>query len=99
MNKKIMVDTLSGHERGVNGVAFSLDGKYLVSGSDDLAIKIWNFKKRKAVKTIKDTHDKRIYKIAITPDSEKIISCSEDGTVKLWKLKSGKLNVKNYSFL
>ena len=34
--------TLIGHDGGVNTVAFSPDGKRIVSGSDDRLVKIWD---------------------------------------------------------
>jgi len=36
------VHTLKGHSASVNSVAFSSDGKRIVSGSDDKLILIWN---------------------------------------------------------
>ena len=34
--------TLTGHSHGVSSVAFSEDGKRVVSGSRDKLVKIWN---------------------------------------------------------
>ena len=34
--------TLTGHSGRVHSVAFSEDGKHVVSGSDDNLVKIWN---------------------------------------------------------
>ena len=34
--------SLTGHSRDVNVVAFSVDGKRVVSGSDDRLVKIWD---------------------------------------------------------
>ena len=36
------VCTLKGHRDWVNAVSFSPDGKFVVSGSDDTLVKIWN---------------------------------------------------------
>jgi len=38
----LQVLTLTGHWHPVNSVAFSLDGKRVVSGSSDKLVKIWN---------------------------------------------------------
>ncbi len=35
------IQTLKGHSKGVNSVAFSNDDKYIISGSLDNSIKIW----------------------------------------------------------
>ena len=34
--------TLTGHSNEVNSVAYSPDGKYILSGSDDHTVKIWD---------------------------------------------------------
>lgn len=35
------IKTLEGHTKGVRSIAFSPDGKHIVSGSNDNTIKIW----------------------------------------------------------
>jgi len=37
------MSTFEGHKRDVNSVAISPNGKYVVSGSNDKTIKIWEF--------------------------------------------------------
>ena len=34
--------TLSGHNNSISDIAFSSDGKYLVSGSIDFSVNLWN---------------------------------------------------------
>ena len=34
--------TLTGHSAAVNSVAYSPDGKQIVSGSDDSTVKVWD---------------------------------------------------------
>ena len=34
--------TLEGHSANVNSVAFSPDGRRVVSGSNDMLVKVWN---------------------------------------------------------
>lgn len=36
-----IIRTLSGHSEWVGAVAYSSDGKYIISGSGDKTIKIW----------------------------------------------------------
>lgn len=43
---------LSGHKAGISSLAFSPDGSYLVSGSQDESLRIWDLSTRKEKKTI-----------------------------------------------
>jgi WD40 repeat protein len=44
--------TIKSHSDTVKSVAFSLDGKYLASGSDDETIKLWLVESQKEVATL-----------------------------------------------
>ena len=39
---KMYIKTLVGHSKSVNSVSISSDSKFIVSGSNDTKIKIWN---------------------------------------------------------
>jgi len=79
-----------GHSRGVNSVAITPDGKYIVSGSWDKTIKLWDISSDKEIRTFKG-HSSWVNSVAITPDGKYIVSGSEDKNIKLWDIKSGKL--------
>lgn len=62
------------------------EGKYLLGGSSDGSIKIWDIEAGKCIKTLKE-HTSAINSIIVLSD-EKFISTSEDKTMKVWEHKA-----------
>ncbi|KDR70478.1 hypothetical protein GALMADRAFT_76068 [Galerina marginata CBS 339.88] len=65
-------------------VAFSADGEYILSGSADSTIQIWDAKTRKKMGGPLRGHTDRIISVAFSPDGRRVISGSLDRTVRLW---------------
>ncbi|MFT3700025.1 MAG: WD40 repeat domain-containing protein [Kofleriaceae bacterium] len=76
------VRELSGHSAFVQALAFSPDGKLLVSGSEDSTIRVWNFATGECVREITE-HGNAVNFVSFTPDG-RLLSCSDDSTIKLW---------------
>merc|ERR1719399_279732 len=77
------VATLKGHSDDVLCVAVSLDGRRVVSGSDDSTLKVWNIETGKCVATVEGPSDS-VNCVAISPDGWRVINMSDDGTLKLF---------------
>ena len=77
------------HTEGVNSIAFSKDGQFLISGSEDNTIKIWDIANQpQLIKTLTG-HTDSIKAVAVSADG-KIASAGYDNTIKLWT-NSGEL--------
>ncbi|MGK7887449.1 MAG: caspase family protein [Crocosphaera sp.] len=81
--------TFRGHQFSVLSVAFSPDGKTIVSGSSDGTIKVWDAKKFsiEPLHTF-NGHQESVNSVAFSPDGKTIISGSFDGTIKVWNAEN-----------
>ncbi len=77
--------TLVGHDSGLNCVDFyrGSDKPYIVSGSDDHTVRIWDFMTKQCVHVLHG-HTANISQVAFHPDLPYLISTSEDQTVRIW---------------
>jgi hypothetical protein len=82
------VRTLTGHTDWVNSVAFSPNGQFLASGSDDKTIKLWDVATGSLVRTLAG-HSSIVTSVAFSPNGQFLASGSWDTTIKLWKVTNG----------
>ncbi|KAF9567589.1 WD40 repeat-like protein [Agrocybe pediades] len=78
--------TFDGHSNNVTSIAFNHEGKWLVSGSEDGTIKIWDL--RLPGNSVQRTYDNGapVNDICIHPNQGEIISCDQAGSIKQWDL-------------
>lgn len=82
-----IVGRLYGHTGRVKCLAVDSAGKYVVSGSADESIRLWDVSNQDCICTLKG-HRKWIICVDITPDGQLAVS-SDGDTVKLWELTKG----------
>ena len=63
------------------------DGKWLISGSKDKTLRIWDLEKRRA-RFILTGHQDPINSVVSTPDSRHLVSILADRTIKVWDIGS-----------
>ncbi len=77
-----------GHMYSVNSVCFSPDGSYIVSGSNDKTLKLWNATSGKEVTGfIGSGHTDNVVSVAFSPNGRYIVSGSSDKTILIRNLK------------
>ena len=90
--------SLQGHDNSVYDVAYSPDGKMIVTASWDGSIKIWDALNGKELKTLKG-HSQSIQTAAFSPNSLRLATGSWDRTTKIWDIGAGRelLTLKDHS--
>ena len=78
----------SKHTSNVNSLAFSSDGVFFVSGSNDKTVKLWDTQTGGVVKTFCG-HTHWVLSVAISLHCTMIASGSMDETIHLWDTQTG----------
>jgi WD40 repeat protein len=69
-------------------VAFSPDGRQVVSGSDDETVRLWDAATGAPLQTL-EGHTGWVTSVAFSPDSRQVVSGSHGKTVRLWDAATG----------
>ena len=84
----VHMSVLSKHTEMVRSLAFSLDGTFLVSGSGDNSVNLWDIQTGGVIKTF-HSHTSPVLSVSISPDYTIIASGSSDHTIQLWDAGTG----------
>ena len=83
---KCIADTIRGHTDSVSSIAFSPDGKRIVSGSFDCTVRVWDVETGMLVAGPFKGHTDWVSSVAFSPDGSRVISGSDDRTVRIWEV-------------
>ncbi len=78
-----------GHSGAIKGLAWSHDGRFILSGSEDFSLRLWDPGTR-AVKQVFEGHKLPVTSIALSRDGTRALSGGGDGVVILWNVPAGK---------
>ena len=82
-------DPAQGHTGRVAAVAWSPDGKHILTGSWDNSGRIWDVATGKELQRL-NGHSAVIFGVAYSPDSKLVATASGDKSVRLWDSTTGK---------
>lgn len=81
---------LLGHQKQVNQVVFSPDGRLLASAAFDNHVKLWRASDGQFLFSLR-AHVGPVYMTCFSADSRSLVSASKDTTIKVWDVKTGML--------
>jgi WD40 repeat protein len=79
------INTLRDHVDSIYALAFTPDGKRLVSGAADRSVKIWDVSSGARLYTLSDPTD-GINTLVLSPDGSRVAAGGLDKTIRVWKL-------------
>jgi WD40 repeat protein/tRNA A-37 threonylcarbamoyl transferase component Bud32 len=77
------------HAAGVQGLAFSPDGKHLAGAVTDATVRLWDTQTG-LEQAILRGHQAAVSSVAFSPDSRSVASAAADCTVRLWDAKTAR---------
>ncbi|KAF7335373.1 WD40 repeat-like protein [Mycena venus] len=82
---------LEGHTDLINSVSFSPDSTWIVSGSYDKTLRLWDAQTGAPIGAPLEGHNDWVTSVSFSPDGTQIVSGSDDKTLRLWNAQIGAL--------
>ncbi len=83
-----LLQTFSRHESAICCLAFSPDGRTVVSGGGDGVAMLWEVRTGNRLRSFAG-HDGEVKAVAISPDGKKLFSGGEDSSITMWDMLTG----------
>jgi WD40 repeat protein len=79
-----IIRTLTGHDAPVMGVAYTPDGKRLLTGSRDQTVRLWSVADGQTMISLKAPS--AVNAIAVVAEGKQMAAAGEDGIIRIWDL-------------
>src|SRR5438045_850157 len=82
--------TLGGYFKGIQAMAWAPDGRWLATGHEDEAVRVWKAGTWELDKILTG-HSGDVNNVAWAPDGAKLASGSDDRTIRIWDPGTGQV--------
>jgi WD40 repeat protein len=79
---------LSGHRGSVQSAAFSPDGRFILTASDDRTARVWDVKTGREVSVLRG-HRRGVQSAAFSPNGSLMVTAGDDGVARVWDAGMG----------
>ncbi|MDR1182913.1 MAG: protein kinase [Bacteroidales bacterium] len=92
---KYLFEFENAHDKSINALAVSTNGKHLLSGSDDRTAKLWNIQKRKCIHTFQHEHEVKnvFFGLNATIVTLSMLPDHKQGELILWQIRDEKMQI------
>jgi WD40 repeat protein len=80
----------TGHSASVDALAFTGDGRWLVSSGHDDSVRLWDLSNGRQVRIL-GMHMREVETLAVCPVGSCVVSGGNDQVLKIWEIPSGRL--------
>lgn len=91
ITKMALSSKYNGHDGCINALSYSPDGQFVLTGSDDATVKVWNSleKDPKCITTLRG-HRTNVFAVSFLNDSSTIVSGGNDSDIRIYDLEKSK---------
>ena len=90
-----------GHQEAVNCVEFHPNANYLISGSDDRSIRLWDINSGKFERVFfmsnQGAYKTSVTCLSISPDGTKVAGGYDDGAIRIFDISSGSVQAEYFT--
>ncbi|KIW67737.1 hypothetical protein PV04_06969 [Phialophora macrospora] len=82
------VQQFEGHTNNITGVAFHCEGKWMVTSSEDMTVRVWDTRTGMVQRNYQHSHP--VNDVVIHPNQGELVSCDRGGNIRIWDLGESK---------
>lgn len=85
-----LIGILEGHQTRIEWIAWSKNSSYLVSGSQQGSVKLWDIPRKRWMKDLVGSSSADVLSVAFSLDGTRVVGGFTDGSIAVWDVESGK---------